>query len=209
MKFYKFCIYVLLPFALLIVFASLLTTKQYMILSENRYESHQDITFDYDYASDRIMGYLNYKYDNLLFGETPEDDEVILYDVEIRHMVDVKNVYTGLRITAVISLILALFSIFMLRRKNKYVLFMSLKRIYRGPLALTAFLGVAFAIDFDGAFTIFHKIFFRNDDWLLPSDSVLLQLLPLNFWLVSAVSILILFVGSLFLIRFLNQKLNK
>jgi len=209
MKFYKFCIYVLLPFALLILFASLLTTKQYLLISKDRYISHHNITFDYDYASERIMGYLNYKYDNLLFGETLDDDSVILYDVELRHMVDVKNVYTGLRIVAGISLILAVLSIVKLRKKNKFELYMTLKRLYLGPLVLTVFLGSVFAIDFDGAFTIFHKIFFRNDDWLLPSDSVLLQLLPLNFWLVSAVSILIMFICSLFLIRFLNQKINK
>ena len=74
MKILRILISITIPFFLLILFASLLTTKPYLLLSKGLYESHEDIYFDHDYAVDRIIGYLNYRYDNLDFGVDEFDD---------------------------------------------------------------------------------------------------------------------------------------
>ena len=99
-------IYITIPFFLLIFFASLLTTTPYLQLSKGLYSTHEEIEYDHDYAIERIIGYLNYRYDDLEFGATEDDPTTIMRDIEIRHMVDVKNLYTMLRLAAAGSLVL-------------------------------------------------------------------------------------------------------
>ena len=206
MKLIKIVISILLPFFLLIFFASILTTKPYLLISKGLYESHEDVYFDHDYAADRIMGYLNYRYDNLEFGINEDDDSVIMRDTEISHMVDVKNLYTMLRVAAIFSLIIGVSLAYILYKKDLEQFYKTFKNMYLGPMFFVLFLGTFFIIDFNGAFTVFHKIFFTNDDWLLYSTDVLIILLPVNFWLVSATIILVLFSLSLGLMYFLNER---
>ncbi len=209
MKLMKVLIKITIPFFLLIFFASILTTTPYLLLSKGHYASHEDVYFDHDYAVDRIIGYLNYRYDDLEFGLNETDNSVIMRDIEISHMVDVKNLYTTLRVAALISLIIGITLSFVVYKKDKKSLYNTYKRMYVGPMMFVIFLGVSFMINFNGAFTVFHKLFFTNDDWLLYSTDVLILLLPLNFWMVSGIIILVLFSLSLGLIHFINEKLFK
>ena len=209
MKIIRIIISILIPFFLLIFFASLLTSKPYLLLSKGLYDSHDDVYFDHDYAIDRIAGYLNYRYDNLEFGLDEFDDSVIMRDLEISHMVDVKNLYTGLRVVALCSLGIAISLSFVLYKKDNNELYETYKNIYLGPMFFVIFLGVSFIIDFNGAFTVFHKIFFSNDDWILYSTDVLIILLPLNFWMISGIIILMLFSLTLGIIYFLNERLHR
>ncbi len=207
MKILRVIISITLPFFLLILFASILTTKPYLMISKDLYESHEDVYFDHEYAVDRIMGYLNYRYDNLEFGVDEDDNSVIMRDTEINHMVDVKNLYTVFRVTAILSLIIGVsLSLFMYKKDIKEF-YKTFKNIYLAPLFFTLFLGTFFIIDFGKTFDAFHMIFFTNDDWLLYGTDVLIILLPLNFWLVSASIILLLFALSLGLVYYLNEKL--
>lgn len=209
MKITKIIISITLPFFLLILFASFLTSKPYLLLSKGLYESHEDVYFDHDYAVDRIAGYLNYRYDNLEFGIDEDDDSIIMRDVEISHMEDVKDLYTYLRIAAIVSLITAVSLSYILYKKDKKELYYTFKNIYLGPLFFIMFIGGYLIIDFDTAFTAFHKLFFTNDDWLLYSTDVLIILLPSNFWMVSGLIILTLFALSIGLIYFINEKYIK
>ena len=209
MKIAKIVIWITVRFFLLILFASFLTSKPYLLLSKGLYDSHEDVYFDHDYAVDRIAGYLNYRYDNLEFGVDEFDDTVIMRDIEISHMVDVKNLYTSLRIAALISLILAVSLSYMMYRLNKEELYKTYKSIYLGPLFFVLFVGGYLIIDFNAAFTAFHQMFFTNDDWLLYSTDVLILLLPENFWMVSGLIILVLFSGTIGLIYFLNERYLK
>ena len=209
MKIYRMIISVLLPFFLLIFFASLLTTKPYLQISKGLYESHEDVYFDHDYAVDRIIGYLNYRYDDLEFGVDESDDTVILRQTEIDHMVDVKNLYTTLRVSALISLIVAVSLSFMLYKRNYKEFYKTFKNIYFAPMFFVLFVGGYLLIDFDTAFTAFHQMFFTNDDWILYSTDVLIILLPQNFWMISGGIILVLFSLSMGLLYFVNELINK
>jgi len=191
------------------LFASLLTTREYLYVSEGKYSSHEEIEFDHKYVSDRVMGYLNYRYDDLLIGKDAESTEVIFSQTEIRHMKDVKNLYTSLRIVALLSLIIAVSLMVVVYKKDKNQLFEVLKFIYVGPIIFIIMLGVGMAIDFQGIFTIFHQLFFTNDDWILYSTDPLIQLLPTNFWMVSAFIILVLFGLTLGLISYLSNRFMK
>jgi len=188
------------------LFASILTTKPYLMLSKGLYHSHERIDFDHEYAVDRIIGYLNYQYDDLNFGSNEDGNEVIMRDIEISHMVDVKNLYTTLRIVAISAGAVALGLCIFLYYRNKNQLYRTIKTLPIGPIFFTMFLGGYFIIDFRTAFNTFHEMFFTNDDWLLRSTDVLILLLPLNFWLVSASIILVLFASTLGLMYWINEK---
>ena len=118
MKIYKLIITITIPIFILMLFASILTTKQYLLVSKGLYESHNDITFDHDLASDKIMGYLNYRYDELQYDF--EDGSPAFRQIEIDHMEDVKDLYTGLRLVALGSLIIGVsLSIFLYKKDKK------------------------------------------------------------------------------------------
>ena len=209
MKIARIAIWITVPFFLLILFASFLTSKPYLLLSKGLYDSHENAYFDHDYAVDQIAGYLNYRYDNLEFGIDEFDDSVIMRDIEISHMVDVKNLYTSLRITAIVSLIIAVSLSYTMYKTNKDELYKTYKSIYLGPLLFVVFVGGYLVVDFNAAFTAFHQIFFTNDDWLLYNTDVLIILLPQNFWMVSGLIILTLFSGTITLIYFINERYLK
>lgn len=205
LKIAKILISITIPFFLLILFASFLTSKPYLMLSKGLYESHDTIVdFDHDYAVERIIGYLNYRYDDLLFGADEDDDTVIMFKIELDHMKDVKNLYTYLRVAAIISLITAVSLSYMMYKIDKKELYSIFKNIYLGPLFFIMFVGGYIIIDFDTAFTAFHKLFFTNDNYRLPSN-VLLPLLPENFWMVSGFIILVLFSASIGGIYYINE----
>ncbi len=207
MKALRIITQITLPVFLLMLFASFLTTKPYLIVSKGLYASHQEITFDHDYAADRIMGYLNYRYDDLEFGATKDDESLLLRDIEIRHMVDVKNLYTTLRVVAILSLIIAVSLTFVMYKFNKKELYNTYRYMFVGPAMFVSFVGGYILIDFQTAFTAFHKLFFTNDDWILYRDDALIQLLPQNFWMVSGIIILILFSLSLAIIYYVSGRL--
>lgn len=209
MRFIRIVINITIPFFLVIFFASILTTKPYLMLSKGMYESHDRVFFDHDYAIDHLIGYLNYRYDNLEFGLNAEDDSIILRDTEIRHMVDVKNLYTYLRVTALAFFFIGGGLSYYLYKKDKSELYRTYKMMPFVPLMLIVFIGGYLVIDFDTAFTAFHKLFFTNDDWLLYYDDVLIILLPQNFWMVSGMIILVLFTIALGTLYVLNEKIIK
>ena len=209
MKAIKIAIIFTLPFFLLILFASVLTTKPYLQFSKGKYENHSYIEYDHDYAIDRIIGYLNYQYDDLLFGSDENDTEILMELEDIVHMKDVKDVYTMLRLMALGALIIAVSLSFYLYKKDKKELYKTFKYIYVGPALFVIFVGGYILIDFDAAFTAFHGIFFPQGGWTLPYDSVLIRLLPTAFWMVSGIIILVLFSLTMGLIYMLNEKFLK
>ena len=65
-------------------------------------------------------------------------------------------------------------------------------------LAILAFLGIAFTMDFTKCFTIFHEIFFTNDLWLFDARyDYMIRMLPEGFFADMLFRILKFFVGLL------------
>lgn len=204
MKIYKAIVTITIPIFILMVFASILTTKQYLFISKGMYKEHSEITFDHDFAADRIMGYLNYQYDELQYKF--EDDSDAFRETEIDHMVDVKNLYTNLRITAAISLVIGISISVIIYKKSKKEFYETYKAMYLWPMFFVLFVGGYVLVDFGAAFTVFHQLFFTNDDWILYSTDTLIQLLPQNFWMVSGLMILVLFSLTMGSITFYATK---
>lgn len=209
MRLLKVVLWITFPIFIIVLAASLLTTKPYMRISEGLYDSHEAIEYDHDYVSDQLMEYLNYRRDDLLFGPDEDTEGPVMRDIEIRHMEDVRDVYTMVRLAGAAALILFLGAAFILYKRSIRTLYFALRDLYILPSFIILFLGGWFIIDFSLVFTVFHQIFFTNDDWILKRDDVLIQLLPQNFWLVSGALILVFLGISLGLVMGFNRKVLK
>jgi integral membrane protein (TIGR01906 family) len=177
--------------------------------SKGLYASHEDVYFDHENAVDKIIGYLNYRYDDLQVGMDENDTTQLITDDEVSHMVDVKNLYTGLRVAALIALVVAVSLSIILYKYDRKEFYLTYKNMYIGPIFFIMFVGGYIIIDFNAAFTAFHNIFFTSGTWTFSYYSVLILLLPINFWMVSGLLILIFFSLSLGLIYYINEKINK
>jgi len=120
---------------------------------------------------------------------------------EIIHMQDVKNI---IKLT-----LFVLFSSFII--SFIFILYLEDKRfIFRyasiGALIFVLLTVVLVTLNFDSTFTLFHKILFRNNFWLLPENSMLIQMFPESFFsdfalswfgIISVVSAIVVFFSYL------------
>ncbi len=144
-----------------------------------------------------IINYLQDKDKSLYYKQ-------VFGNKEIKHMKDVKNLFQiGLKIK---NLSLGcIFIILMIYLKNYKDLLYFLNRSLR--LINLIFLSICalVALNYDASFTLFHKIFFNNDLWLLePKENIIINLLPLNFFMditlyifITNLILNILFIGVL------------
>lgn len=125
----------------------------------------------------------------------------------ITHMADVKNLFNAAKAANALILFLLFATALYLTSKKKF------KQLKRGILLGTvinilAILSVFIlsVLNFDFAFVLFHKIFFRNDIWLFPSDDTLVNLFSLNFFIFFVqkltVNILLTLLIILILLKF-------
>lgn len=116
----------------------------------------------------------------------------------ISHFAEVKVIFNAFYIIFAIATI-ALTAILILKLKKGQYRFLLVSSIT--SVVLPLFVLGACAIDFDTTFLLFHKIAFRNDDWLFdPTTDPIITLLPENFFLQCALVIVaIVLLGSLIL----------
>jgi integral membrane protein (TIGR01906 family) len=108
----------------------------------------------------------------------------------LQHFTEVKNIFTSLYFLGAITLILGIIIIIYKSKKNdySYLLVSSITAI-----VLPLLLGFYLFLDFDRAFVIFHKIFFKNDYWLFdPSTDPVITILPDTYFLHCALLIILL-----------------
>lgn len=142
--------------------------------------------------------------DYLKTGKAVENN--LLSADETKHMEDVRGLMKKAMITLGISLALAIIlAVFILIKQKKGIL----DSLYYGGLA-TAIITIVslliLTVAFEQAFTIFHKMLFSNNLWMLPADSTLIRLFPQEFFMDFAkraglnsmiISILLIMVGRL------------
>ncbi len=97
-------------------------------------------------------------------------------DEEVQHMIDVKNLVRGATLIFAFSVFffVILFSYTDKRKVFRTVSFVSL-----------AFIGILFLLsvwNFNAVFIAFHKTFFRNNFWLLPENTKLIEMFPEGFF---------------------------
>lgn len=114
----------------------------------------------------------------------------------LQHFEEVKDIFTAFYLMAGISLVAAV-SIIIYKSKKRDISYLPVSSAT--AILLPSILGVLIMLNFDRAFVIFHKLFFRNDLWLFdPSTDPVITILPDTFFLHSAIMIILLVIlGSI------------
>lgn len=155
------------------------------------------------YVTTELLDYMRGRRDDLIIYATVQGNERQFFsDIEIRHMVDVLDLYnTGFMIRNVafwllmfIALGMAYFGVSVL-----VVLARCCREVVVGFSILLLILTAVIALDFDRAFYWFHLIFFDNEYWLLdPSVDLLINMVPTVFFVEISIiigALLLLFSG--------------
>ena len=153
-------------------------------------------------VSDQIKDYFRddqVKLEVLL--QQPGKEVLILFNQkEIDHMVDVKNlIKTTILFERTGLILLIIFFVFYLFREGYISFYENLKRIMLVSFliwSILLFLIVfGMIVDFNYTFTLFHKIMFTNDLWILdPNSDFLIMIYPQRFFLEISAAIIILFI---------------
>lgn len=137
------------------------------------------------------------------------DDQALNNDFnqrEIHHMDDVLKLFEMARLIKIISAIIALtiISWFLSKKRGRFMgKWMSLG-IFANHILLVVLI-VLVLTDFTKYFTIFHKMFFNNDLWILnPRTDLLIQMLPEPFFINISKNIALSFIKYLTLTQIIG-----
>lgn len=145
-----------------------------------------------------MMAYLRGNRENLLVPTVVNGEERMFFNErEILHMEDVRGLFLSAislrRICAVIA-VLCVTLLLLLKADIKRLLPRMLCIGSGLFLALAALLAAVISTDFSKYFIVFHKIFFKNDLWILdPSTDLLINIVPEEFFADTALRIGITF----------------
>ena len=139
---------------------------------------------DVSAALRRLVDYMEGREDSIEMEVKVGGKSVKMYNErEIAHMVDVRNLYQGVQLAAIIAAVLAAAMLILaavLMRRD------ALKALSKGYLigacvfaAVVIVLGIWVMIDFSSFWTAFHHLFFTNDLWLLnPATDRMILICP-------------------------------
>lgn len=156
-------------------------------------------------VTDKMMDYLIDHRDSLdMVAIINGQEEEVFGDREKAHMVDVKDLFMAGKRMRDISAILLLIAIIGLALFNKEVLggwLKGLGKFFVASFLVIGALGALFASDFNRYFTLFHKMFFHNDLWLLnPKTDILINMVPEIFFFQTVMLIIALFIVGIFIV---------
>lgn len=191
----------------------LITAVQYFTFNEEYLYKNIDKNVpvpseDLKLISRQLADYLEDQQNNLIFKITYEGEKREAFNSrEIHHMIDVKNIYVQLNYLKLLSLLLIIAIVFFVRKK-----YLLNAMYYSAGLSFgfSLILGIIISINFNKAFIIFHEIAFSNDLWLLdPRTDLLINLLPLSFFINISIHMLVLFIALQSLGIFIIYKTKK
>ena len=147
-------------------------------------------------------------YQGLMQGKTIifSSKQAELTEQEQKHMLDVSRLLLINRFCCVISLLVLLLILFLCYQRKQWKW---LNQAGIGSLLLFAVILFTGLLSFDGLFFLFHRLCFRNDLWLLPSDSVLLKLFPARFFFRHFIGIISVALGWHMLLVCITRQLMK
>ncbi|MCX8095065.1 MAG: TIGR01906 family membrane protein [Caldisericia bacterium] len=190
----KIILIILIPITLLLLFTlSIAFSKNYYMLEFQRIKPEATLNIDpkyIRYAAQVIPEYLMGKRNNL---DIPGFKN-FFNEKELLHMEDVKNIF---KYTIISSIVFSFLIILLIKKEDlPYIFIYSL-------IPIIIFILIVFIFSFDQSFTIFHKIFFKNDLWLLdPEKDRLIVLLPIEFFIRSFTRIIYLTIITLLTLFF-------
>jgi len=99
---------------------------------------------------------------------------------EYGHMADVRNVFRGAQVAAVLALFVAAVRVARARRRGQ-----ALRLVRAGALVaagIVSAIGLAAVVAFEPLFVLFHQVFFPQGNFLFAPDSNLIRLYPEWYW---------------------------
>ena len=119
---------------------------------------------------------------------------VVLNERERGHMRDVRTVFGGLAIAAVISAIVLVIAA--VRRKDRAATWRAVRQGAIWLVAVVVGLGVFALIAFDTLFEVFHEVLFPAGSYDFdPATERLVQLFPFQFWQETAIAVGIVIIA--------------
>lgn len=178
-----------------------------------KYQVTEDLNMelsDVMQVTHEMMAYLRGERSDLVVYTTIDgvEHQEFFNDQDKVHMADVQHLFLGglqLRRVALIFALILFLVMLALKGNWKYILPRTVQ-IGMGVFAgLTAFLGVACAINFNAVFTKFHEIFFTNDLWIFdPATDYMINMLPEGFFFDMVIRIGSFFIGGLLILLILS-----
>lgn len=166
-------------------------------------------------ASDTLLDYLHdYRDDISLKAYVDEENREVYTTREKKHMVDVKWLYHAAIILRNIFLaIIAALVLFLYidnKKEMKEVLSYTYCKVFYVFLFVLSALLLYALVDFTSFWTMFHKVFFTNDLWLLdPGNSIMINMFPQDFFFALVFRIAFCFFGVLLLIFWWSKAYQK
>ena len=153
-----------------------------------------DLKSNYDY----LITYLtNNKTEEFNLPTLPSSDHGKI------HFKEVKVIFDNLKVMLLFSILVSIVGI-LINKKQKKIRYLLTSSIVL--IVLPIILLIPFLINFDKSFTIFHKIFFKNDYWLFDVNTdPVITILPQDFFFHS--SLLIIF--SIIIISLVLRRIYK
>lgn len=154
------------------------------------------------YVTEEMMAYLRGDRETLSVITEVDGKEQDFFNEQDRfHMGEVRELFIGglnIRLGAGIIAVICLVFLLLSKADLKKILPRSYRISLAAVGAVTAFIGIAAAIDFNAVFVEFHHIFFDNDLWLFdPATDYMIRMLPEGLFADMVVRIGVLFVGGL------------
>ncbi|SHH79885.1 integral membrane protein TIGR01906 [Clostridium collagenovorans DSM 3089] len=158
-------------------------------LNLTNFNSKENIIRNYDYIIDYLYDFpKNNKGEDFNLPTLPSSPEGKSHFKDVQKLIFKMNLCLGL--SSLLSAIIVMKSI-----KDKY--FKILKHTSLCLILLPIALVLPILINFHSSFTLFHKLFFNNSNWLFDSQfDPIIKLLPQNFFLYMSICI----IGSLIFI---------
>lgn len=196
----KYCIMIFLPIAIFsLVLQTFAFNVEFYMSKFDEFETTEIIKIDEANLKSitvNMIDYLQSERDDLeMLSVINGRMEEVFGEREKEHMKDVKLLFDNGIIIRNVSVIITLASLIYLFFKNKSnVIFSAILKSSIVSLGLISILLALVKIDFFKYFTYFHEIFFTNDLWLLdPKTDVLIQMLPLEFFISISTSVVLWF----------------
>ncbi|PAB58528.1 TIGR01906 family membrane protein [Anaeromicrobium sediminis] len=214
MKIFKYLLMFIVPLYLLLV------SIEYYSFNERFYESE----FKKNNISERtninerdlriigrgIIDYIKGDGDNLELKIASLNYKEVFREEEKSHMLDVKRIYAyGSKVKNAIF-ILMIIIILILFLKNKKTLLEGLVGAGIFSISFVAILFLMISIDYYKYFTYFHKLFFKDGTWTFDEkESLLINILPLDFFQHITVRIVLMFLISSLLVSVTSYIIKK
>ena len=124
------------------------------------------------------------------------------------HFEEVRDIFIGMQVIAIIAVVmLVIWTVLYRKQIFKDVRWMRWTGIV--TLTVATFVGAAVTVDWETAFEMMHKVFFRNDYWIFNSyTDPVIKILPSEFFMHCGILIIVLVLVQIGILEFIYRRLK-